>query len=510
MKICIVGGGTAGWLAALFISKIRPEHTVDVIESSSISIIGAGEGSTGALVDVLSNKIWNFGCNEIDFLKETGASLKYGILHKGWTADTEQSYFAPLGGTNTSGSLVDYAYAYGHSHFSDKSHLTTSLGLLVEHGYSNFNKNTFKFMKTNSVGHALHFDAWKVGQYFKKITLSSNNVAHTDAEVIQVNLDDVGFIKSLTLTSGKEIHADFFIDASGFKRVLMNALGEKWHSYKDHLPVNTALPFILDYNTPDELPAPYTTAWAQDAGWMWQIPQQNRIGCGYVFCDDFITPDQAHAEIETRLQKKVTPIRTLKFETGRLDNVWNKNCLAIGLCAAFAEPLEATSIHSTIAQLYSFVFEFLKSTPHDTTNNGSIKLYNSRVSRLYDDYKDFLVMHYMGGRTDTEFWKFISAGKTVTEKVEMLIETAKSRMPSTSDVPDYFGSAGWGLWSFVMGGVGRLSPEVCYNDLILNRADLNTSLLTQAKQFVDNSNADFNLLKQELMSYKNFVNFIRN
>jgi tryptophan halogenase len=510
MKICIVGGGTAGWLAALFISKIKPEHSVEVIESSAIDIIGAGEGSTGALVDVLNGRIWDFGCNEIEFLKETGASLKYGILHKGWTADTEHSYFAPLGGTATSGSLLDFAYAYGHSHFSDKVHLTTSLGMLVEHGYSNLNKNTFQFVRTNSVGHALHFDARKVGQYFKKISLLSNNVTHIDSEVTQVNLNELGCIKSLLLTSGKEIYADFFIDASGFKRVLMSALGEKWCSYKDQLPVNSALPFILDYDNLDEMPEPYTTAWAQDAGWMWQIPQQHRKGCGYVFCDDFITPDQAHAEIENRLKRKITPIRTLKFETGRLNNVWNKNCLAVGLSAAFAEPLEATSIHSTIAQLYAFVFEFLKSTLDDTTNPGSIKLYNNRISRLYDDYKDFLIMHYMGGRTDTEFWKFISSGSVMSEKVNMLIETSKSRMPSTCDVPDYFGSAGWGLWSFVMGGIGKLSKEICYKDLITNNIDLNTSLLSHSKQFMIQTENDFNLLKQDLMSYKNFVNFIRN
>lgn len=509
MKICIVGGGTAGWLAALFISKVKPEHTVEIVESSSIGIIGAGEGSTGALVDVVSNRIWNFGCNELDFLKETGASLKYGIMHKGWTSDIDKTYFGPLGGTNTAGSLIDYAFAYGHGYLGEKSHTTTALGLLVEHGYSNFSKDKFQFMRTNSVGYALHFDAWKVGQYFKKITTALPNVSHTDAEVLNVNLTESGSIKSLNLSNGAVLEADFFVDASGFKRVLMTALGEKWHSYQKNLPVNSAMPFILDYKDETELPDPWTTAWAQSSGWMWQIPQQHRKGCGYVFCDEFITPEQAHAEIEQSLGRKVEPIRVLKFDTGRLEHVWNKNCLAIGLCSAFTEPLEATSIHSTIVQLYSFVFEFLKPTLQETTNSSSMMLYNNRISKLYDDYKDFLVMHYMGGRTDSDFWRMIDTGATKTDKVSHLIKSAKSRIPSTGDVPDYFGSAGWGLWSFVMAGTNNLSSELCRKELATNQFSSNIPLLRHAEEHVKNIGKEFKQATSELMTYKNFINFIR-
>ena len=119
------------------------------------------------------------------------------------------------------------------------------------------------------------------------------------------------------------------------------------------------MPFIVKYKK-NETPDPYTTAWAQKNGWMWQIPTLERKGCGYVFSDEFTTIDQAKKEIEACLGHEIDPIKVFNFDSGRLEHAWQKNCLAIGLSSAFAEPLEATSIHSTIVQLNNFVLEFLK------------------------------------------------------------------------------------------------------------------------------------------------------
>jgi len=508
MRITIVGGGTAGWLAALFISKIKPWVTVTVIESSAIGIIGAGEGSTGALVDVISNRIWDFGCNEIEFFRETGATLKYGIMHKGWTNDLEHSYFGPLGGTQTSSAFMDYALAYGLVNFPEKLHVCTELGLLLENNLSNYSTQKFQLERTESLGHAVHFDAHKVGQYFKKCTLRSPSVKHLDDEVLDVTLSETGNISSLLLKSGKIVESDFFIDASGFQRIIMTKLESKWISYQKHLPVNSALPFVQlqDHNY---IPEPYTTAWAQKNGWMWMIPQQHKRGCGYVFSDDFTTADKAQEEIETVLKQKIDPIRLLKFQTGRLENTWMKNCLAIGLSAAFAEPLEATSIHTTISSLTTFVFEFLKHTVEETTNPGSINAYNRRINRLYDDLKDFLVMHYMGQRTDSEFWQHIYHGNTKTELVELMLRTAENRMPSKGDVPDYQGAAGWGLWSFVMAGIGRLSPELAAKELALLNYKEGISLSTAAKQYTDELNDKFKRNSKSYLKYADFINLVR-
>ena len=200
---------------------------------------------------------------------------------------------------------------------------------------------------------------------------------------------------------------------------------------------------------------------------MWSLPLMDRKGNGYVFCDAFTTPEKAHEEIETILGKKVNMNKVIKFDAGRQESAWVKNCITIGLSTAFLEPLEATSIHSTIVQAQMFIFEYLKPTINETLNEGSRNIFNQRVRKMYDDVKDFLVMHYMGGRNDSEFWKYISSGAIKTEFVSNLLEMAKTKVPTVNDFPVYQGSAGWPLYSFVMAGLGLINKEVAAKELDL-------------------------------------------
>jgi tryptophan halogenase len=504
MKIVIVGGGTAGWLAALFISKIKPEHDLTVVESSAIGIVGAGEGSTGILTDVVNNSFWDFGCDHNEFLKSTGATLKYGIKHKDWKT-VGSSYYGPLDGSLSFKSIPDIGLAFQASNYNiNQIHNSSEMGLMLENGLSNMRRSDSKF---NNYNHALHFDAHEVGKYFKKVVLSNGKVKHVDSEVEQVALSELGRIKSIKLKNSQEIAGDFFIDATGFKRVLSTALKVNWVTYKKHLPVNSAMPFLLDYET-DECPEPYTTAWAQSSGWMWQIPSQQRKGCGYVFDDNFITADQAHAEIEKTLGKKVNPIRILKFDTGRLSELWTANCLSIGLSAAFAEPLEATSIHSTIVQLTKFTFEHLKTSLEDTLNSGSIKLYNAKMTRMYDDFKDFLVLHYMGGRTDSDFWKYISSGETKTEFVDSILEMSKSKMPTFNDFNEYYGAAGWPLYAWVLFGTGNLTADTCKKELQITMPNLNFDHAVKTEFYGWKEKTMLNLSKN--LSYREFIELLKN
>jgi tryptophan halogenase len=458
MKIVICGGGTAGWLAALMISKVQPTHTVTVIESSRIGIVGAGEGSTGYLTDIVQGNTWNYGCNEIDFLRETGATVKLGIKHRDWK-QLGHEYIGPIDGTNSNG-LCDYMLL--------KSivdglpvHASSINGYLIENSSSSFlldNENKL----SNMHSHAYHFDAHLVGKYFKKVC--GDKVHHIDTEINQVNLDERGYAKSVTCSDGLTVEGDFFIDSTGFARVFLKPMENSWHSYSKNLPVNTAMPFLLPYDENEKVP-PVTTAWAQTAGWMWQIPTQARKGCGYVFDDNFITHEQAQREIQQVLGRKIEPIKFLKFDTGRTEKSWIKNCLWIGLSSAFAEPLEATSIHSTIIQLQYFVFEYLRDTQDLTCNAGSEVTYNRRVTKMYDDFKDFLVMHYTGNRTDSAFWRWIGTGETHTAVVAELLEMQKSRHIRSTDLLGYHGYAGADLYNWVMAGLGHLTPEIAKREL---------------------------------------------
>jgi hypothetical protein len=418
MKIIIAGGGTAGWLSALFLSKHHPNHEITVVASSKIGIIGAGEAVTGELMDVITGHYGDFGVDAGDFLNKTGAMPKYGILHKNWTPKKDAAYFGPIDGTLTGLRLPDDILTYLSCLYPDKIHQGSFYGTLYEKNISPISKVTNEFEISNF---AFHFDATLASNYLQKAALKFSNCNLIDDEIIESEMTENGLLKSVILQNGNEIFGDFFIDASGFSRILIKNFDYRWISYKKYLPVNTAIPFTLDYEE-NEIPKCYSVAWAQSSGWYWEAGLQHRKGCGYVFSDDYINVDEAHKEIETTLGRSVKPIKIIKFDSGRLENSWIKNCFAVGLTSAFAEPLEATSIHSTIKLLTFLSYEFLQPTLEDTINPFSIQQCNRRINKMYDDFKDFLVSHYQGGRTDTEFWRYIGQDSATTEFAKELRE----------------------------------------------------------------------------------------
>lgn len=458
MKVVICGGGTAGWLAALMIKKVQGDsHDVTVIESSKIGIIGAGEGSTGYLTDIIQGVNWDYGCNEADFLRETDATVKLGIRHKNWKHN--YTYDAPLDGSSSLGQ-IDYLLM--HTIINDIPFQKCSTnGYVMSENKSGFYIDENGELNNKKI-HAYHFDAVKVGKYLKRVT--GNSINHIDSKIVDVDVDDFGDIRSVTLEDNRKIYGDFFIDCSGFKRVLANALNVKWKTYNKNLTVNSALAFLLPYEDQEKI-EPLTTAWALSSGWMWQIPTRFRKGCGYVFDDNFISKEEAHDEIEKVLGKKIDPINYIKFDSGRCEKLWHRNCLFLGLCAAFAEPLEATSIHSTIVQLQSFIFEYLRDTKEETCNQGSINIYNNRMTRMYDDFKDFLVLHYMTDRKDSDFWRFIQTKKTITDTVSNVLEISKVRSLQGGDLDSYYGYAGPSLYNWILTGLGYIDKEVARKDL---------------------------------------------
>lgn len=457
MNIVVVGGGTAGWLAALFLIKIQKnKHSVTLIESSKIGIVGAGEGSTGLLTDVIQNINHNFGCNEEDFFKETNATPKLGIRHKWWT-NVGEEYVAPIDDSDVDNNGLNIVLMYALAN-NLPLHLSSQNGFFIENSLSSFFYEGD--LVNNTKRHAYHFDAHLVGKYFKKVC--GSQVTSIDSEVNDIHIDSAGNITSLLLSNGQTIFADFFIDASGFSRILSKKMNNDWISYKDHLPLNSAMPFFLPHN---ENIDPVTTAWAQKAGWMWMIPTQERYGCGYVFDNNFISNDEAQQEIETVLNTSIEPIRFLNFDAGRLNQLWKNNCLSIGLGAAFSEPLEATSIHTTIVQLQIFISNFLKDNIIDTCSETSIKLYNKKMTKMYDDMKNFINLHYAGGRSDSEFWKWVATEEMFCESTKEILDMSNHRSIRPYDFDIYYGHAGSALYNWILTGLGKISKNLANNEL---------------------------------------------
>ena len=451
MRICIVGGGTAGWIAAYFISKSQPGiHEISLIESSSVGIIGAGEGSTGSMVSLLNGDFFDYKVDINKFINEADATAKLGIKHVNW-AKEKGEYFAPLDATDTGWTSNDLIFKYVFSHGGkDKMHLASSLG--VE--YDNKNLDVYP---------AFHFDGHKVGKFFKSICVE-DGLKVIDSFIDKINLSENGDIKDLILDDGSIQEADFFIDCTGFSRVLMNAVGSDWIE-AEGLSMDTAMPFILEYSK-DEVFVPQTTATALSSGWMWDIPLSTRRGCGYVFNSNFISEKEAQEEVEEFLNKPITPIKFIKFKSGYSDHFWKNNVLSLGLASSFVEPLEATSIHNTIVQIDIFVNECLLKNISEVNLDSKKDMYNKRITFLNKLTIDFISLHYQGGREDSPFWKHIKDKGIVTSGAQDLINQSKEKISGYTSFEGMYGSFSIPLANWIMAGIGIISPEQVYKNLI--------------------------------------------
>jgi tryptophan halogenase len=501
MKLVIVGGGTAGWLTACYFQSYNKlyesdksfnfKYDITVVESPNVPIIGAGEGSTGLFPEVI-RKFRNMDINEIDFMYETQSTLKLAIRFKDWN-EINTSYVSPIGPTLTYTNNIDIEmFAYALKGKVSDSSLT---GYLANRGLSTYRKN----MTQDIPIHAYHFDAHKVGQYFKKKCISHGTKNVID-HIVDVSKDENNNIKKLLLESGETIDGDLFIDCSGFSRVLINKMDMGWESYAEYLPVNSAIPYIQQY-TENEQIMPETLAWAQNNGWMWQIPTQERYGCGYVYCDAFVNKDNALEELQNTTKRKIEPLRNFKFEVGRVKTFWKNNVVAIGLSSTFLEPLQATSIHTTIMQI-QMLTNYLH--PKETQFSSiCIKKYNEYVSTLVDEFKDLIQIHYMTKREDTEFWKFIKYELKKTEKTKFILETTKHRNLSLFDFEVRHGSAGWGVWGWTIVGLGIMSNEV------ISRAVEKHGLKETSNFIIDMVQKGSELQANTLLTHTEFIKLVK-
>lgn len=449
MKIVIAGGGTAGWIAAYFINKSLPKvHEITIIESSSIGIIGAGEGSTGTLIDLLNGYFFNKKINIDDFLKKTDGTKKYGIKHINWNKKNT-SYFAPLDISPTGFELNDYILKYVLSDNYNNFHLASKIGIEYENSIL---KDTY----------AVHFDGHKVGNFFKEICIREDNNRVIDSTIKNVKLDNSGAIDFLLLENGEKIESDLFFDCTGFSRILSKAVETKWISYSDTLTLNTAIPFILeDYEKKD----PVTKAHAMSSGWMWEIPLKNRFGMGYVFDKNFISIEKAKMEVENYLKRDIDPIKIINFESGYVDKFWNKNVISFGLSSSFVEPLEATSIHNTIVQLSIFIKEFLINDKKIVFDKNSQDIYNKRIENLNKLTIDFISIHYQGGKENSDFWKFIKNEKIISDGAKQYVNSCKYRVPGYIEINGMFGSYSNPLANWIGAGIELFSPEIAKKSL---------------------------------------------
>jgi tryptophan 7-halogenase len=415
-SVAIVGGGTAGWMAAAALSKSLAGMDIDLrlIESARVDPIGVGEATIPPIMDFIRQ----LGIDETELVREIKATYKLGIGYRDWTR-AGHFYFHPFGPVAPGiGNIPFQAYwlkmlLEGKAERLEEYSIQTMAALRGRFARPQHAPNT----PLNKITYALHFDAGRFARYLRDYA-EARGVRRTEGHVRHASVRGAdGFVESLTLESGESLSADLFIDCSGFQGLLIEGAlhtgYEDWHQW---LPCDRA---VIVHSERAATPNPYTLVTARDAGWQWQIPLQHRDGNGYIYSGEFSADDAARELLLRNLSGRALsePV-ALRFRPGRRKVAWNRNVVALGLAAGFLEPLEATSIH-LIQRGIAMLLKFFPDRDFAVADSDR---YNRMLAAEFAHVRDFLLMHYSQTERNGSFWQHcrdIPPTDTLREKIEL-------------------------------------------------------------------------------------------
>lgn len=420
-RICILGGGTSGWMTAAGLSNKFNDLGVSIalVESDNIGTVGVGEATLPHIR--FFNK--TLGIDEREFMRETRATFKLGIEFCDW-GKIGDSYIHPFGDYGEPIDGIDFHHFWlrllqnGHkARLDDFSYpiLAAESGKFQLPGPNNLEIGS-------NFGYAYQFDSGLFAKLLRRYS-ETHGVTRTEGKAVQtIQNPESGLIEAIVLEDGTRIEADLFIDCSGFRGVLIEqALNTGYEDWSEWLPCNRAVAVQCESAGPS---LPYTRATARDAGWQWRIPLQHRTGNGYVYWNKYISDDEATHQLMSTLEgPALTEPKQLYFKTGKRRKLWNKNVVSIGLSGGFLEPLESTSIHLIQEGITALIELF----PDTDFQESDAREYNRRMDLNFDRVRDFLLLHYVATqRDDTEMWRYFRQ-MTLPESLQEKMDAWSSR-----------------------------------------------------------------------------------
>ena len=399
-KIVIVGGGTAGWMAAAAFAKVLdPSYSIQLVESEQIGTVGVGEGTVPHL------KLFNdlLGIDDIEFMKHTQGTFKLGVQFNNW-GRLGDSYIHGFGSIGHDVSLLPF------HQFWIKARQAGLAGDIHDYSLNTVAAGLGKFMVSAtdvpansplaSIAYSYQFDATLYARYLRGYA-EQRGVRRTEGKVAQTVLHpETGCVEAVVLQNGERIEGELFIDCSGFGGLLIEqALHTGYNDFTPWLPCDRAMAVACERVGP---PTSYTRATAREAGWQWRIPLQHRTGNGYVYSSAHLSDDEAAATLLKHLDgKPLADPRLLRFTAGMRKQAWNRNVVALGLAAGFMEPLESTGIFL----IQSGIARLLNLLPRREFSQVLIDRYNAQTAFEYEHIRDFLILHFHATqRDDTPFW----------------------------------------------------------------------------------------------------------
>ena len=447
-KVVVVGGGTAGWMAAASLVKFLGRLVeVEVVESEAIGIVGVGE----ATIPQIRNLNRALEIDEADFVAGTNGSFKLGIEFINWRR-LDHSYLHNFGSIGLSVNQIHFHHhlfrAQAEGYGRDLWDYCVNTQAARAGRFAPMER--LGSSPLGGVAYAYHFDAALYGQYLRRYA-ESRGARRTEGRIVEVIQDpESGDVERVRLEDGREAAGEIFIDCSGFRALLIEgALKTGYEDWSRWLKCDSALAVPSRNTRP---PRPFTQAIARQAGWQWRIPLQHRTGNGHVFSSGYVDVDTARETLLANLEgEALAEPRLIRFTTGRRRKFWNRNVLALGLASGFLEPLESTSIHL----VQSGISRFIQMFPTRPIADAERDEYNRLTEAEYERIRDFLILHYhLNERTDSPFWidvREMDVPETLTSKIALF--EASGRI--YRDAHDLFTEASW---LQVMHGQG-LTPQ---------------------------------------------------
>lgn len=416
-RVVIVGGGTAGWMAAAALSHhLSAVCSVQLVESAEIGIVGVGE----ATLPHIRTFVEALGIGEAEFMAATHATYKLGIDFRDF-GSIGSRYLHPFGdfGRKLNG--------VGLLHYWLRARAEGKGGDLFATSVANVMADQRRFAPPRSDGdhllstynYAYQFDATLFAPFMRRFA-EAKGVQRTEGRIIDVVCDaQSGDVTAVQLENGTRIAGDLFVDCSGFGALLIGkTLGSGWEDWSHWLPCDRAV--AMPTASPPGPIEPYTRATAMSAGWRWRIPLQHRVGNGYVYSSAHLSDDAAADALLAAVEgPALADPRLLRFRAGRRTRSWDRNVVAIGLASGFLEPLESTSIYLAQGAIQQLIALF----PQGAIREADRAEFNRMVDIEYDRIRDFLILHYHAtARDDSEFWnhaRTMAVPDSLRDKMEL-------------------------------------------------------------------------------------------
>jgi tryptophan halogenase len=434
-RVVILGGGTAGWMTASYLSKaLQGSVHITLMESKTIPRIGVGEASVPNLQRAFFDYL---GLPEDEWMRGCNAAFKTAVKFVNWQAPAENGvsnhFYHPFG-------LLPNCDDVPLSHYWL---LRKNAGDSEPFDYACFKEPAIMDAKLapryrdgrRAINYAWHFDAHHMAEYLRKFSVATQGVEHIIDELEGVTKDADGYITALRSKGGRTIEGDLFIDCTGFRSLLINeAMGEPFIDMSDHLLCDSAVAAAVPNDDEKNGIEPYTSAIAMKAGWTWKIPMLGRFGTGYVYSSRYATVDEAGRDFCDlwKLDPEKTTLNKIRFRVGRNRCAWVKNCVGIGLSSCFLEPLESTGIYFIYAANYYLAKHF----PDKSFDPVLIDRFNKEIETSFDDCRDFIQAHYVvSPRMDTPFWR---ANKELhlSDNIREKMATYKAGLPVNQPISD--------------------------------------------------------------------------